>query len=180
MERKQKEQLRTLLKARRRANKVLAERREAQQKKLERAKRIETNQERKQQFTQQLTLLAEQSGILYLAEQAALLRGGSLSKELSCYVDYGLSSSCLQQACMDAAQGELKPSHLALFIRWEASGAPQEVEVRVHKNGEITFHNSPVPILPVLYRFFPHLLHVMLDSALAHPRPAALALKMQA
>lgn len=171
MDRKQKEQLRILLKARKRADKVLAGRREVARKKLEHDQRKQANQALMEQYTRELTALAQQSGILSLAEQAAHLRGGNLAQEVSYYIDYGLSSNHLHQALMDENQGNLCASHLALRITWGEAGALKEVEIRVHKNGLITFHYSPLPIFPIIWRHYPQVLEKMLASALNHPRP---------
>src|SRR5512133_2454100 len=149
MDQKQKERLRILLKARKRADKVLAGRREAERKRLEHNQRKQANQVLMQQYTSELTALAQESGILAVAEQAAHLCGGALAQEVSYYIDYGLSSTNLHQAILDAAQGELRASHLALRITWGESGALKEVEIQVHKNGLITFHNSPLPIFSI-------------------------------
>lgn len=119
MDRKQKEKLRFLLKARKRADKVLAKRREAERKKLEHDQRMQANQALVKEYTRQLTALAQDSGILSLAEQAALQRGGSLSQAVSCYIHYGLSSSSLQHATGVGSPGELRASHLALRIIWK-------------------------------------------------------------
>lgn len=171
MDRKQKEQLRVLLKARKRADKVLALRQEAVLKKQNHDKRLKASQELKKQYTQELTALAQESGILALAEQAALQRGGSLAKEVSYYLNYGLSGSSFPNPLGIAGQGELRAAHLALRIRWEADGACYEAEIRVHKNGMVTFHNSRLPVFPFIWRRRAQLLQKMLDSALKHPRP---------
>lgn len=179
MDRKQKERLRFYLKARKRADKVLAKRREAERKKLESCQRKEANQELIKQYTQDLNALAQESGILAMVEKAAAVRKGSLSQEVCCYVDYGLNSSSLEQAIMDSNRGKLRASHLALTITWESTGGLNEAEVRVHKNGQITFHHNPLPIFPFLWRKYPHLLQRMIDGALHHPRPALLPAKKQ-
>jgi hypothetical protein len=173
MDRRQKERLRFLLKARKRADKVLAERREVVLKKQERKQRLEANQELMKQYTQELTVLAQESGILTLAEQAAARCGGSLAQEVSYFVYYGLSSSSFQNALGVADQGELRASHLALRINWQRDSVLNEAEILVHKNGQITFHNCLLPIFPFVWRSYPHLLETMLASAMNHPRPPA-------
>ncbi len=170
MDRKQKERLRFYLKARKRADQVLEKQREIKRKKLDHEKRLETNHELMRQYTQELTALAQQSGILSMAEQAALQRGGSLAQEVSYYMDYGLNSSNLQHVTGIADQGVLRASHLALRITWEQDGESNEVEARVHKTGSITFHNFFLPVLPIIWRWKPQLLQMMLTRALQHPR----------
>lgn len=177
MNRKQKEQLRFLLKARKRADKVLAERREAKLKKLDHERRLEANQELKKQYTQDLTALAEESGVLAMARNAALQRGGDMTQQLSCYVDYGINSSRLVQTYAVAEHGELRPSHLAVRVTWEESGIVNEVEVRVHRKGQITFHNSFLPVFRFVWHRYPRLLHYLFDSALAHPTCSSLPTK---
>ncbi len=177
MDRKQKEKLRFLLKARKRADKVLAKRREAERKKLEHDQRMQANQALVKEYTRQLTALAQDSGILSLAEQAALQRGGSLSQAVSCYIHYGLSSSSLQHATGVGSPGELRASHLALRIIWEESGASKEMEIRVHANGSITFHNSFLPVFPFVWRSSPQLLQKMFAYALNHPGSPAIPSK---
>lgn len=179
MDRKQKEQLRFYLKARKRADKVLAKQHETKQKKIDHDRRKEANQELLQAYTRDLNGLAQESGILSMAEQAARSRGGSLSQEVSCYVDYGLNSSCLQQAIMDSNQGKLCVSHLALQITWESAGILNEAEIRVHKNGQITFHHIPLPVFSFIWKRYPQLLQQMLDGSIKHPRPASLPAKKQ-
>lgn len=173
MDQKQKERLRVLLKARKRADKVLAQRREVERKKQDRDKRLEANQELMKQYTQELTALAQESGILSMAEQAALRCGGSLAQEVSCYIYYGISGSSFQNALGAAHPGELRASHLALRITWEEVGVSNEAEIWVHKKGQITFHNSFLPIFPFIWRRNPRLLQKMLASAMKHPRPPA-------
>jgi hypothetical protein len=173
MDRKQKERLRFYLKARKRADKVLTSRREAQQQKLDHEQRLQSNQELRKQYAQELTALAQESGILSMAEQAALTRRGSLAQEVSYYVFYGLSSSSMQHATGVGTQGELRASHLALRITWEEAGMMKQVEIRVHKKGYITFHNSFLPILPFIWRVYPQVLQKMLASALSHPGSGA-------
>lgn len=174
MDRKQKEQLRFLLKARKRADKVLAKRREAERIKQEHQNRLANNQELMKQYAQQLTDLARECGMLSMAEGAALQRGGSLAQDMSYYVDYGMSSSNLQHAIGVADKGVLCASHLALRITWEAGGALNEAEIRVHKNGSITFHNNILPVFPLIWRIYPAILQKMLASAMNHPHtPAA-------
>ena len=176
MDQKQKEKLRVLLEARKRADKVLAERREAERKKQDHRERLAANQELMKQYAQALTALAQQSGVLALAEQAAQQRGGRLKKEVGYYIDYGFSSSNLQRALVASEegkdQGKLKASHLGLRIIWDEAGEAKEAEVRMHRSGQITFHNLLLPVFPFLWRAFPRLLERMMESALKHPRPA--------
>jgi hypothetical protein len=181
MDRKQKEQLRFLLKARRRADKVLAQRRDAEREKLERQTRQEADQARMKQAAEALTSLAQECGILALVEQAALARGGSLKKEVHYYTDYGFNSSHLHRAVMEPNLGELRVAYLALRITWDAggtgssagtscsTGSPCEAEVRVRRRGQITFHNNILPVFAFIWRRYPALLGRMLTSALAHP-----------
>lgn len=173
MDRRQKEKLRFLLKARKRADRVLKERREAEQKKLDRQKHLETNRERMEQFSQMLDALAEESGIRALADEAALRLGGSLDRQCCYYLHYPISTSGLQQALADAEPGELRASHLALRITW----GEQEAEIRVHKNGQITFHHSLLPLPPFVWRRYPQLLQRMLEGALRRPRPLSVVEK---
>ncbi len=179
MDRKQKERLLFYRKARKRAEKVLAKKHEAKQEQIDHDRRKQANQELLQRYTQELNALAQKSGILSMAEQAAFSCGGSLSQEISCYVDYGLSSSCLQQAFMDSNQGKLRASHLALTITWESTGGWKEAEIRVHKNGQITFHHIPLPVFSFIWKRYPQLLQQMLDGSIKHPRPASLPVKKQ-
>ncbi len=170
MDRKQKEQLRFYLKARKRADKVLEARREALQKKQDHARRSEANQALLARYTGELTALAEACGILRLARQAADARGGSLRQEVSYYMDYGMANSNFQRAFTEDT-GQLRASHLTLRITWIDGDAVKTAEIRVHANGQVRFHNkSWLPVLPVMWRWRPQLLHAMLDSALNHPR----------
>lgn len=177
MDRKQKERLRFYLKARKRADQVLEKQREIKRKKLDHEKRLETNHELMRQYAEELTALARQSGILSMAERAALQRGGSLVQEVSYYIDYGLNSSNLQHVTGVADKGVLRASHLALRITWEQDGEPNEVEVRVHKTGSITFHNFFLPVFPIIWRWKPRLLQTMFASALQHPRAPSVPAK---
>lgn len=173
MDRKQKERLRFLLKARKRADKVLSARREAQRKKQEHAQRTQANQDLLRRYTSELNLLAEQCGILILAEQAASLCGAELAQNVSYYMDYGLSDSNFQRAFVEEKSGELKVSHLAIRVIWQEAGDLLEAEIRVHKNGQVTFHNSFIPVFPFIWRRYPHVLQKMLTSAMQHPRPCS-------
>lgn len=173
MDRKQKEELRFLLKARKRADKVLAQQREDAQKKLDYKMRKEANHELMEQYTQELTALARESGILAMAEQAALALGGSLTKQVSYYIDYGFSTSSLQHILAIEDQGKLRASHLALRIIWGQTDALLEAEIRVHQNGQITYHNCILPVFPFFWRHYPQLLKKMFTSALEHPRPSS-------
>lgn len=170
MDKKQKKQLRFYLKARRRADKVLAKRRELEREKQVHEMRKETNQELKTRYTLELTTIAQESGILPMAELAALQCGGMLLQEVSYYVYYGLATSSLQQTAEIAENGELRASYLALRITWGEPEPSNEVEIRVHKNGLITFHNSYLPLFRFVWRRNPQLLQKMLTSALEHPR----------
>lgn len=174
MDQKQKQELRFLLKARKRAEKVLAEQEKARQEKLNYEARKEANRRLMEQYAQELTVLARQSGILDLAEQAALKREGRLIQQLGCYVDYGLSTSCMQRALVAAEEGnqaELRAAYLSLRIVWGQPEALKEAEIRVHRGKYITFHHLPLPIFPFIWRLNPQLLPYMLEAALAHPRP---------
>lgn len=176
MDQKQKETLRFLLKARKRAQKVLAEREKARQEKLNNEARKEANRRLMEQYAQGLLALAQQSGVFTLAEQAALEREGRLIQQLGCYVDYGLSTSCMQRALVAAEQGdqgELRAAYLSLRIVWGPPEAPQEAEIRVHRGKYITFHHLPVPIFPFIWRLNPQLIPKMLAGALASPRPCS-------
>lgn len=172
MDPKQKKRLDILLKARKRAEKVLAERREAEQKKRDHQMRKEANQELMKRYTMELNAIAQESGILALAEQAAQERGGHLAQQVSYYVDYGPSTSILHLSLVTEVQGELRASYLSLRIIWGQPEALQEVEVRVYPNGQITYHNCILPVFPFLWRRYPQLLPKMLKRALEHPRPA--------
>ncbi len=174
MDRKQKEQLRFYLKARKRADKVLEARREALQKKQDHARRSEANQALLTRYTEELTALAEACGILRLARQAAEARGGSLRQEVSYYMDYGMANSNFQRAFTEDT-GQLRASHLALRISWMEGDGLKTAEIRVYANGQVRFHNSWLPVLPVMWRWRPKLLHAMLDSALIHPQTAPAA-----
>lgn len=170
MDRKQKERLRTLLKARKRADKVLARRRETAQAKEVHQQRLDARQELKRRYSEELTGLAQESCILPMAEQAALRCGGTLAQEVSYYIDYGLSSSSLRNPSGAAGQGTLRAAHLTVTITWEADGAHKEAQIRVHKNGWITFHNSFFPVFPLIWRWDSQLLQKMLASAMKHPK----------
>lgn len=171
MDRKQKEELRFLLKARKRANKFLAERRELEQEKLNRKLQKAANQELMRQYTQELTNLAEQSGILALAEKASQSVHGNLSTKTSFFLDYGMNTSHLGGAFLTYKDGMLRASHLSIFVRWTRGLEEVEIEIHVNKNGVITFHNSPLPIIPFVWKHFPKVLPKMLASAMAHPHP---------
>jgi len=170
MNQKQKDQLRTLLKARKRAEKVLAARHEAEEKKQQYQQRKAANQELIRQYTQELDALAQESGILTLAEQAAAERGGMLEHKVSFYKDYGMASSRMQHYVTSPDHGELRVSHLAIRVIWGEPGALKEAEVRIHRKGLITFHNFVLPVLPLVWRRRPGLLLTLLNRALDHPR----------
>lgn len=175
MERKQKEELRILLNARKRADKVLADRKARQQEMLDRSERKAANQELIRQYTLDLTARAESSGILALAQQATEARGGRMSTKLSCYLDFGINTSRVHRAVMTYKDCVLRASHLSIFINWVEGKEKREAEIRFHRNGAITFHHSPLPVYPILWRRFPRLLQSMLAGAMAHPRPPDLA-----
>ncbi|PKO16355.1 MAG: hypothetical protein CVU39_08300 [Chloroflexi bacterium HGW-Chloroflexi-10] len=171
MDRKQKEKLRFLLKARKRADKVLAKRLEAEQKKRDIKTRKEANQELIKQFTEELTVLAQECGILALVRQAALDRGGNLAQQVSYYMDYGFSTSRLQQHVLELEnQGVLRASYLTLRISWGQPDTLYVAEIRVYKNRQIRFHNFILPVFPFIWRRNPRLLQKMLTKALEHPR----------
>lgn len=177
MNRKQKEELQLLLKARRRADRVLAKRRQAEQEKLAHKMRREASQELMQKYTRELTALAQKSGILGLAETAALQLGASLTQEVSYHVYYGMATSSLQQTFEIAERGELRASYLALRILWGQPEALKEAEIRVYPKGRITFHNSLLPVFPFFWRHNPQILQKMLASALEHPHPPSAPLQ---
>ena len=177
MDRKQKERLRFYLKARKRAEQVLAARRAAEQQKLEYQQRKEASQDLQERYTEQLTALAQECGVMALAEAAARERAGSLTCRVSFYLDYGIASSHLQHAIGLKDQAVLRASHMVLAIRWDAQGTPREAEIRVYPKGYITFHNSFVPVYPFVWRRFPGVLRKMLEWALAHPTDAPAPVK---
>lgn len=170
MDRKQKEQLRVLLKARKRADRVLAERRAAQQEKLERKMHQVANQELMRQYTEVFTALAERSGILALAEQAARACNGRVTTRMSYYIDYGFNINRLQLTVMTYKDGVLRASHLGIFIDWCEGQETHEVEIRYQRGDVITFHNSRWPVFPFIWKHFPKILPRMLADAMAHPR----------
>lgn len=170
MDKKQKQRLRFYRKARRRANKVLAKRHELEHEKQVHEMRKETSQELKNRYTLELTTIAQESGILPMAELAALQCGGLLTQDVNYYIYYGPATSSLQQTAEIAQHGELRASYMALRITWGESETVNEVEIRVHKNGLITFHNSYLPLFRFVWRRNHQLLQKMLTSALEHPR----------
>jgi len=170
MDRRQKEELRFLLKARKRAEKVLAARREAEQKKLEYKLRKDANQELMKQYREELTSLAEECGILAMAEQAAAQRGGSVSQQVSYYLDYGMVSSSVEHILVMEERGELRAAYLVLKFSWQEAGVLNEVEIRVHKHGQITFQHCFLPIFRFVWRCKPEWLQKMFTRALEHPR----------
>lgn len=173
MDKKQKEELRILLKSRKRAQKVLAQRREVEQKRLEYKMQKEANQELIKKYTEELNTLAQECGIQTLAEQAAHERSGSLLKRVSYYIYFGPGIDFFRHSLEFEEYGELRASHLSIRILWKQPDHEWvEVEIRVHKNGQITFHNSIFPVFPFIWRQNPKLLNKMLVNALQHPRPA--------
>jgi len=170
MDRKQKEQLDFLLKARKRSEKVLAERHAAEQAKLTRQEMKAANQESIRQWTAAYTAKAARSGILALAEQAAKDRGGHLFTRMSCWIDYGMSTSRYRTAILKTEDGKLRPAHLGIFIVWDSGENKKEIEIRIHRFGTVSFHNSILPVYPFIWKYFPAALEKMLASALAHPR----------
>jgi hypothetical protein len=170
MDRKQKEQLRILLQARKRADKVLAERRAIQQEKLDRKLQKEANQELMQQYSRDFMELAERSGILQLAEQAARRHNGSVTTRMGYYLDFGFNIGRLQRAMMTYRDGVLRASHLGIFITWFEGQEKRQVEIRYNKNHAITFHNSRLPVFSFLWKHFPKILPKMLADAMANPR----------
>lgn len=177
MNRKQKDELRFLLKARKRADKVLAKRREAEQKKLDYKMAKETNQELMERYSRELTALAQESGILAMAEQAAQDRNGNLVQQVSYYIYYGLSTNNLQRNVEISGRGELRAAYLALHIIWGQPDEMKEAEIRVHKNGQITFHTFVLPVFPFFWRRYPQLVRNMLTKALENPRPPSVPVK---
>lgn len=171
MDPKQKKELQILLDARKRADKVLAERNAKQQDMLDRSEHKAANQALIHQYTLELTARAEKSGILALAQQAAEARGGRMSTKLSCYLDFGIHTSRIHRTVMTYKDCVLRASHLSVFINWVEDREKREAEIRFHRNGAITFHHSPLPIYPILWRKFPGVLPKMLAGAMAHPRP---------
>ncbi|GAP12407.1 hypothetical protein LARV_00142 [Longilinea arvoryzae] len=170
MDRRQKEELRILLKARKRADKVLAERREAAQEKLDRNMRKAANQELMQEYTRKFTALAEKCGILALAEEAARKVNGCFFTKMSYYIDYGMNTSHLSGAFFTYKDGVLRPAYLGIFITWDEGEAKKEVEIRYAKNGAVTFHHSRWPIFPFIWKNFPKVLPQMVDQAMKNPR----------
>ncbi len=170
MDRKQKEELRILLKARKRADKVLAARREAAQEKLDRSMRKAANQDLMQEYTRAFTARAEKCGILALAEDAARQVNGCFFTKMNYYIDYGVNTSHLTGVFFAYKDGVLRASFLSLFILWDEGKAKCEVEIRLNKNGAITFHHSPWPIFPILWKHFPQVLPKMLAQAMQNPR----------
>lgn len=169
MNRKQKEQLRFYQNARKRADKVLAERREAQQKKLENAQRVEENRLLLERYTHDLTDLAQQSGILELVRAAALEMDGMFTSEVNCYVDYGISSSAFQRVLLETQRGTLKVAYLALRVRWPEGDLWNQVEVHVFPDGRITFHQFLLPVFPFFWRRNTRLLKFLMEDALRRP-----------
>ncbi len=170
MDRKQKEQLQTLLKARKRADKFLAERRAIQEEALERELRKAANQELMKQYTQTFTSLAEQSGILALAEQAAREHDGCVTTRMSYYRDFGINTSRMHRAVMTFRDSVLRASHLGIFISWSVGQEKYEAEIRYTKDHIITFHNSRLPVFSFIWKNFPKVLPRMVADAMAHPR----------
>ena len=171
MDPKQKKELQILLDARKRADKVLAERNAKQQDMLDRSEHKAANQALIHQYTLELTARAEKSGILALARQAAEARGGRMSTKLSCYLDFGIHTSRIHRTVMTYKDCVLRASHLSVFINWVEDREKREAEIRFHRNGAITFHHSPLPIYPILWRKVPGVLPKMLAGAMAHPHP---------
>ncbi|MRR31730.1 hypothetical protein EG834_15675 [bacterium] len=170
MERKQKDQLRILLEARKRADKVLAARRAVEQEKLDRQSMKAANQESIRQWTESYTAKAARSGILALAEQAAAERNGHLFTRMSCWIDYGMSTSRYRTAILSTKDGKLRPAHLAIMVVWDSAEGKKEIEIRIHRFGTVSFHNSILPVYPFIWKHFPAALQKMLANALAHPR----------
>lgn len=170
MNEKQKEQLRILLKSRKKAEKVLAERRAAQQQKTEQNQRRQSNRELAQRYALELEDLARECGLLALAEEAAAMHGGSLDRQVSYYMDRGMSTACLQDALPEANKGELRASHLVLRVIWQEEKTTLEVEIHISKNGGVTFHNWPLPVFPFIWRRQPRVLPTLFARANRHPR----------
>lgn len=171
MDKKQEEQLKILLKARKRAEKVLAERKAAEQKKLEEKQHKQATQEKLKQYGRELTEKAQECGMMAAAEQAAKERNGELKKQVSYYMDYGLSTSNLHRALNIPEYGELRASHLSLRIIWNQADAWKEAEIRVYYSGQVTFHNFILPVFPFIWRRKPEWLRRLLLRALQNPRP---------
>lgn len=168
MDQKQKQEL----KASKRADKLLAEQQQVEREKQDYQQRITANIALKKQFTQDLTAIAQESGILALAEEAADTRGGRLVQEVSYFVDYGTAACCVPANVVDTRSGKLRAGYLALRITWEENGQMNEVEIQLAPNGQITFHNSLLPVFAFIWRRNPQILQTMLGSALEHPRTA--------
>lgn len=179
MDRKQKDQLRILLNARKRADKVLAERKAAQEAQLERKEHIAANRELIHQFMEDFTRRAESCGILALVRQAAAARNGCVTTQMSCYLDFGTHTSRLHRTVMTYKDCVLRPSHLAIFIDWDEGKEKREAEIRYNRNGAVTFHHSPLPIFPIIWRKYPQVLDRMLAGAMAHPRPQELEKRLR-
>jgi hypothetical protein len=174
MDRKQEENLRVLLEGRKRAEKVLAKRHEEEQKRLDEKIRQSANQEVLDRYTEKITELAQESGILAMVEQAVLDRKARLVKQAGYYVDYGFATSRLQAYILQLEdQGKLRVAYLALRIIWQEAALHNEVEVRVYLNGQITFHDWFLPVFPIFWRREPNLLQKRFTRALEHPRQKA-------
>jgi len=170
MDQKQKEELRILLKSSRRAKKVLAKRRAADRERRVQKMRQMSNFELMNQYSEELDELAQECSILPMIEIAALQLGAQLKREVSYYLYYGLGVSNLQQTDEVAKTGQIRASYLSLKLIWGETDVLNEAEVRVHLNGLVTFHNTPLPIFHFVWKRNPQILQRMLALALEHPR----------
>jgi len=180
MDSKQKEELRILLKSSRRAKKVLAKRKAADRERRAQKMRQMSNFELMNQYSQELDELAQESTILPLIEVAALQLGARLKREVNYYLYYGMGVSSLQQTDQVAKTGQMRASYVSLLLTWGDGDVQNEVEVRVHMNGLITFSNSLLPIFPFIWRRNPHILQRMLALALEHPRQRPASIRKSA
>lgn len=175
MDDRQKKELQILLKSRKRGNKILARQRELRREQTEHHLHLEKNLALMEQYTQKLTTIAGECGLLQMVEKAAQYCNGTLLQKVSYYVDYGLAASSLALTDDVTEAGELKASYLALRITWGEPESMKEVEIHVHLNGMVTFHNSWLPVFRFVWRHSPSILKNRLANALQHPRPPSLS-----
>ena len=175
MDEKQKRELKILLRSRRRAKRMLAKRNILDRERKERLNRRERNLLLKNQYSQRLNELANESTILPMLEAAEQYLGACLTRTVSYYLYFGFGLLALQQTEEVAQESQLRAAYLDLLLTWNSGNQVNETEIRVHMNGLITFHNSLIPIFRFVWRNHPEVLQRMLDSALRNPRIKPLA-----
>ena len=170
MDPKQEKQLQILLKARNRANKILAKQHKAREDAEKQRIHYLENWQSLRDHGKLLLDISRECGLYTLMEAAAKDHGGKLIKEVNYFVDYGPGARYLAQTKEFQNIFVYRTTYLALIIQWEEAGLLKELEVRVRRNGLVTFHNSRFPVFRFMWVKNPDILRRKLENALLRPR----------